>query len=78
LSRVIFAVQGDLKINNKPVVSVKVSQYKKYEKSKQQIPNLKQIPMTQIQKSKQRIRLPFGATSSTPANRILICGTLYF
>jgi hypothetical protein len=46
--------------------------------SKHQIPNLKQIPMTKIQKSKQRIRLPLGPTASSLAHWILSCGALKF
>jgi hypothetical protein len=37
------------------------------ENSKHQKPNLKQIPMTEIQKPKQDIRLPLFTTKSSPA-----------
>ena len=39
---------------------------------------LKQIPMTQIQKSKHRIRLPLRPTASSSARRILRRGALRF
>jgi len=49
-----------------------------HENSKHQISNLKQIPMIQIQKSKQRIRLPLRPLASSPPHRILNLGAFQF
>jgi len=51
---------------------------KNHENSKHQIPNPKQIPMIQIQKSKQRIIPPLRQTASSLARQILHSRALQF